>query len=257
MKASDATFKVWGNSVPLLRFLLDRSDVPILPSDLVLSDDAWDGYNSERKELMAYLKDHTILNVISLSGDHHAHFAGLVYDDFDSDQPTAVMADFVTAGISSGSQWSAVARAISGAFDPSLSAIVDEVKRLVLYDATPLGGDDPAVVNLNTLIRFGSKAANVAASTNDLDQIAAARNPNINPHLRFVNSNAYGYGLAHVTADAINTSLVTIKRSFEDLGDQSPDILGQASFKVARVDAFADLSLDEPDLTGRKPFPLQ
>lgn len=256
MQGSDATFKVWGNSVPLLRFVLDRSDVPIIPKDLLLSDDAWDGYNTERKELMKFLKDNKITNVVSLSGDHHAHFAGLVNDDYDASSQSAVLADFTVAGISSNSQWSAVASVLQSAFDPSLASLVEPVKQLIVYDATQHGGTDKAVVNLNTLILYGSKAANVAAATNDLDMIKDARNANVNPHLRYVDCHAFGYGLAHVTADGMDTQLVTIERSFTDLGTKSPELRRVAKFQLARVDQLSDLALTEPDFQGKKPFPL-
>jgi alkaline phosphatase D len=258
MSASPATFKVWANSVPLLRFLIDHSDVPplLVPNDLVLSDDAWDGYNHERKELMAHLQDNGIANVVSLSGDHHAFFAGLIYDDYDADKPAPVMFDLVTAGISSNSQWSSVAAVLKGGSLGALAALAEPVTRLITYDATQLGGTAKAVVNLNTLIRYGSKAANVAASTNNLDMIAAARNPAVNTHLRFVDSHAFGYGLAHVTAEALNAQLVSIERSFTDLGTDSPELRCTASFSVPRVDKLADLSVNEPEITGQKPFPL-
>jgi alkaline phosphatase D len=258
MEGSQATFKVWGSSVPVLRFVLDASDVDLVPNDLLLSDDAWDGYNTERKELMAFLKAKKIKNVVSLSGDHHAHYAGLVYDDYDakSDAQTAVMADFAAAGISSNSQWSAVASVLKSAFDPSLAAVVAPVQKLITYDATEIGGSEKAVVNLNTLIRFGSKAANVAAATNDLEKIKAARNADVNPHLRYVDSHANGYGLAHVTAEKVSVQLVTIERSYTDLGSESPKLRRSASFELARVDDFADLKLPEPEIQGKKPFPL-
>ncbi|HET8937801.1 MAG TPA: alkaline phosphatase D family protein [Polyangiales bacterium] len=258
MKTSNATFKVWGSSVPVLRFVLDRTDVPLIPSDLLLSDDAWDGYNTERRELMRFLKDLDIRNVVSLSGDHHAHFAGLVMDDFDAklaDQKP-VMADFAVAGISSNSQWSAVAAVLKSAFDPALAPIVAPVQKLITYDATELGGTDKAVVNLNTLIRFGSKAANVAAATNDIAKIADARDKNINAHLRYVDTHANGYGLVHVTADKFNVQLVTIERSYKDLEKKSPDLRRAASFVLPRVDKLADLELEEPQIEGKKPFPL-
>jgi alkaline phosphatase D len=256
MQKSEATFKVWGNSVPLLRFVLDGSDVPIIQKDLLLSDDSWDGYNSERKELMKFLKDNDIRNVISLSGDHHAHFAGLVHDDHDAAMQTPVMVDFAVAGISSNSQWSAVASVLQSAFDPSLASLVEPVKQLIVYDATKHGGSDKAVVNLNTLILYGSKAANVAAATNDLAQIEAARNANVNSHLRYSDCHAFGYGLVHVHADAVDTQLITIERSFKDLEEKSPELRRLAKFKLARVETFADLALPEPDIEGKKPFPL-
>jgi alkaline phosphatase D len=256
MRASQATFKIWGNTVPLLRFLLDRSDVSLLPNDLLLSDDGWDGYDTERKELMRFLEDNAITNVVSLSGDHHAHFAGVVYTDYEAETKTPVMVDIVTAGIASNSQFLEVATALQGAFSPALAPVIEPVKQLIYYDSIPLGGTDKTVVNLNTLIRYGSHAANVAAATNDIAQIEAARKPEVNAHLRYADTRAVGYGLAHVTADGMTATLVTIERSFEDLGMNSPEIHGQATFKVPKVDATSKAELSEPELTGKKPFPL-
>jgi alkaline phosphatase D len=260
IQASDATFKVWGSSVPVLRFLLDTTQVKnLLPNNLLLADDAWDGYNYERRELMKFLKDNEIANVVSLSGDHHAHFAGLVMDDYDApaDDQTPVIADFAVAGISSNSEWSAVAAVIQGAVEPALAVLIEPVVKLITYDATELGGKDKAVVNLNTLLRYGSKAANVAATTNDLEQTEEARNADINPHLRYVDTHSHGYGLVHVTADNFNVQLVTISRSYEDLGTKSPDLRRVATFEVPRVEKVADLTLSEPDIEGTKPFPLR
>lgn len=258
MEASEATFKVWGSSVPVLRFVLDSSDVAIISNDLLLSDDGWDGYNHERKELMAFLKDKGIRNVVSLSGDHHAHYAGLVFDDYDAkaaDQ-MPVIADFAVAGISSNSQWSLVAAVLEGAFDPALAPLVKPVKDLISYDATALGGSEKAVVNLNTLIRYGSKSANVAAMTHDIAMVEQARKPEVNPHLRYADSHAHGYGLVHVAADKIRVQLVTIERSYTDLGTESPKLRRSASFELAHVDDLADLELAEPEFEGQKPFPL-
>lgn len=257
MEHSDATWKLWGNPVPLLRILLDASEVELIPADLLLSPDAWDGYNTERKELMAFLKDNEITNVISLSGDHHAHYAGLVHDDYDAATPSPVMIDLVAAGISSTSQFAEIAGAFDSSIPEGLEELAEGVRQVIVYDSTELGGTDKAVVNMNTLIRYGSAAANVAATTNDLDQVEAARNFDINPHLRFADAGANGYGVAHVAADALRVRLVTVERSETDLEKSSPGIRGEAAFTIPHVATLAELTLAEPELSGEKPFPLR
>ena len=256
MASSSTTWRVWGNPVPLLRIQLDGSQVDLIGNQLLLSPDAWDGYNTERKELMSFLKQRNIRNVVSLSGDHHAFYAGLIYDDFDAEQKTAVMADFVTAGVSSSSQWSEVAGALDSSVPDALKEAAKNVRKVIVYDATKFGGDK-AVVNLNTLIRYGSPAANVAADTNDLAMIEAARDATVNPHLRYADTRATGYSLAHATAERLALKFVTIERSFVDLGTESPGIAGTATFTLPRVESFDDLALAEPELQGKKPFPLR
>jgi alkaline phosphatase D len=256
MAASSATFKVWGNSLPLLRVVLDATEVDLFSGDLVLSADAWDGYPSERRELMTFLRDEGIRNVISLSGDFHAHFAGLVHDDHDAAGSTPVMIDFVTAGISSQSQWASIAGAVETAVAPALAALVAPVLRLIVYDATAFGGGK-AVVNFNTLIRYGSGAGNVAAATHDLAMIEAARNPDVNAHLRYVDTAASGYGVARIDGESARIELVTIERPVHDRGEAGAELLGTAAFVVTRVDEGGEVVLDEPELSGVKPFPLE
>jgi alkaline phosphatase D len=67
----------------------------------LLDADQWDGYNAERKTLMSFLQTNGVQNVVALTGDIHAFFAGTVMADFDAATPQPVMVDLVTAGISS------------------------------------------------------------------------------------------------------------------------------------------------------------
>ncbi|OHX13590.1 metallophosphatase [Chromobacterium sphagni] len=90
-----------------LKAALDANLPPtMLLNKYILNADQWDGYNAERKALMAFLKNNNIGNVVGITGDIHAFFAGQVYDDFDLASPTPVMVDLVTAGISSNSLFS-------------------------------------------------------------------------------------------------------------------------------------------------------
>ena len=257
MAASSTTWRIWGNPVPLLRIQLDGSDVTLIKDQLLLSPDAWDGYNTERKELMRFLRERNIRNVVSLSGDHHAHFAGVVYDDYDAPDKKPVTVDIVAAGISSASQFQEVAGAFDMGIPEELKAVAEMVRRVIVYDSTPFGGTQKAVANLNTLIRYGSRAANTAADTHDLEKIEAARDPAVNPQLRYADSQATGFGLARVNAEQIDLTLVTVVRSYVDIEKQSPGIRRQASFTVKHVDSLDDVALPEPKIDGEKPFPLR
>lgn len=87
--------------------LLDAQLPPsLLLNEYLLNADQWDGYNAERKHLMAYVRDTGIRNLVALTGDIHAFFAGPVMDDYDAASPKPVMVDLVTAGISSNSFFS-------------------------------------------------------------------------------------------------------------------------------------------------------
>ncbi|MCP4447775.1 MAG: hypothetical protein GY811_20920 [Myxococcales bacterium] len=245
MQNSDATWKIWCNEMPLMRFGVKVGPASILLFDRVAFCDAWDDKPTERAELMTFLKDQSIDNVVVLTGDIHAHFAGTLMDDYDAETQTPVATEFITAGISSNSLFSFFERAVRGQ-PPGL-------RDLVTFDATEFGGERIVENNLNVMLRYGTGAAQVGAETGDPAQILAAADPNANAHLKFADCNAQGYGLMTITPAGVEATLVTINRPIVDLGDAGQGIAGTASFTVDAGDA---ASLSEPAFTGTKPFPL-
>lgn len=105
MKASGASWKVWGNEVTLNRMWIDLRATAPAPynNQYVVNADAWDGYPSHRAELMTYLKTNAIKNVVAITGDLHAFQCGTIRDNPDPAVGTPVAVDFVAAGISSDS----------------------------------------------------------------------------------------------------------------------------------------------------------
>ncbi|MPQ57209.1 alkaline phosphatase [Duganella sp. FT27W] len=118
----------------------------------LLNCDQWDGYNGERKALMAHLKSNNIGNVVALTGDIHAFFAGTVNDDFDAaGGGTPVMVDLVSAGISSDSFFSYLRDAASA---------LGDIGTLVSYPlAIPVPGVGTVSLNFNLLDYTMGKAA--------------------------------------------------------------------------------------------------
>lgn len=110
MAKATAVWKVWGNEVTLNRMWLDLRNAAPAPFNqlYVVNADVWDGYPSHKKDLMSFLKTGGIQNVVAITGDLHAFQAGVVRDDVDSASAQPVLADFVSAGISSGSFYSYV-----------------------------------------------------------------------------------------------------------------------------------------------------
>jgi alkaline phosphatase D len=248
LRLSDATFKIWGSSVPVMRMLLNASAAG-LGTDLVASADAWDGYPTERNEILSYLLTSDIRNVVAISGDIHSHFAGLLMDNYDVASPRPVMPEFTVGGISSNTLFSFFERP-TRAFEGS------SVRSLITYDARPLGGSERFVRNFNTSLLWGGPAAIEAARTNNPADALAARDPNINPHLRYVDTDARGYGLMSVTAAGVTATLVTVPAPTQDRGEEGAPERGRATFTVAPTPQGGQVSLDPPTLTGTRPFPL-
>ncbi|HEY0847579.1 MAG TPA: alkaline phosphatase D family protein [Noviherbaspirillum sp.] len=120
---SDATWKIWGNEVTLNRMWLDmRTMAPPPYNNLyIVNADAWDGYPAHRAELLGYLKNQNITNVVAITGDLHAFQCGVVRDNPNPATGTPVAVDFVAAGISSSSFYSYVK---AGAGSTPLAALV-------------------------------------------------------------------------------------------------------------------------------------
>ncbi len=77
LKSSDATWKVIVNEVPIQQLL-------------ALPYDRWEGYAAERREVLEYIRDNNIKNVVFLTTDFHANILGPVgISDFDGAPPVA------------------------------------------------------------------------------------------------------------------------------------------------------------------------
>jgi alkaline phosphatase D len=244
MKGSDATWKLWGNEVTLMRVKIQQ---PAGSSDRILSGDAWDGYPTERTELMTYLRDEQIKNVVVLSGDIHASFAGTIMDDFDADPATqvSVACELVAAGISSNSLFSF----FEAATRPPVPA---DLRGIIAVDATAAGGAK-FTENFNLLLRHGITAAGTFAAVKDVPTALAAADPTVNPHLNYADTNAQGYGYVKVTAGGVDATIVTINRPVTTPGNAGPGIMRTASFTIPKDDPAA---MSAPAFTGTKPFPL-
>jgi alkaline phosphatase D len=244
MQASTATWKIWGNNVPFMRMFVRGADVG-LGFDRVLDGDAWDGYPTERKELMEFLAANTIKNVVLLTGDVHAHFAGVLVDDPDLPPAnrTPVANELIAAGIASNSLFSFYESASRG--------LTPALRGLVTVDATAAGGAK-FTENLNLLILHGTVSAAVFAQSLSLPAALGQSVPQ-NPHIRYVDTNAQGYGYAKVTGTQIEASLVTINRPISLPSPGLPGVLRKATVTIPK---------DDPDgmtaatVTGTKPFPL-
>ena len=245
MKGSDATWKLWGNEVMLARVALQQIP-PTQPFDRVLTGDAWDGYPTERAELLSYLRDEKILNVVSLAGDIHATFASVLVDNFDATSPASpqpVACELTAAGISSNSLFSF--------FEGASRGLPAGLRGLLLVDASAAGGA-AFTENFNLWLRHGTNAAGTFYATKNLAMALEAADVSVNPYLRYVDTNSQGYGYAKVTAAQIEASLVVIDRPIKPTPAGGPGIKRTANVVVPK-DNPAGMTVT---VTGQKPFPL-
>lgn len=250
MKGSNATWKLWGNEVTLMRLKIQQLGATDV-SDRVVAGDSWDGYPTERTELMSYLRDQSIKNVVALTGDIHAAFAGTIADDFDAANPTTVAVELVAPGITSNSLYSFFESATRAA-DPAL-------RGLIAVDASAVGGarftENLNLLLLDGVVSAGTFAGAIAQGAPPAYALAAAQaaaDPTTNPHLKYVDSNAQGYGYAKITGAQIAATLVTIHRPVGAAGG-APGVKRAASFVIPKDNP---AGISGPIVTGDKPFPL-
>ncbi len=249
LRRSGARWKLWANSVPLQRLAVNLSALdPRLP-DAILSGDTWDGYRSERNELMGFVLDNGIAGLVSLCGDVHAHFAGTVMDDYDAPSPRPAIAELVCAGVSSISQFAAAER-LSRRENPG--ALETSVASLIAYPDPLQPGR--VVNNLNNTLLNGVAAGLAAATTHSPDAIAAARDPAHNAHLRYADTEAQGFARVHVSALAITAELLTLESIAVDV--DAPGLKRAAAFELPYRGPGEGVVIDGPQLSGTPPFPL-
>ncbi len=223
LTASDARWKAICNDVPLLRFGFDMSFREHGNLDDLWWTDSWDGYPVERRELMSFVRDNSLSNVVSLTGDRHAHFAGLVYDDFDGDAPTPAVPEFAGTAISAGPRLKNQV-AFSGG-DP-------EVDRLIVFDGRDVGIEGAVLPALNAWLLFGHEAAATLSATGDTDAARGAANPAVNPHLSYADTDALGYTVVRFTTERAEAEFVTIEQPDRDYGDAGPPVRRRVRFSV-------------------------
>jgi alkaline phosphatase D len=124
----------------------------------LLNCDQWDGFNAERRDLMKFVKDNGIRNLVAVTGDIHAFFAGEIRDDFDAPNGgTPVAVDLVTAGVSSDSFFSYLASAVVG--------LSQQLATLVYQDLSiPVPGLGSLTVRFNLLDYTMGKPAPASAA---------------------------------------------------------------------------------------------
>ena len=154
LKASTATWKVWGNELMLSRLWVDlRASAPAPYNALYVVDaDAWDGFPGHKAELLNYLKEQGVTNVVALTGDLHSFQCGAVRDVPDPAFGVPVLVDFVGAGISSASFYSYIK---AGSVGTPLAALV----------TTPAGFDAALRANNPDFAYLDNDAQGYASAT--------------------------------------------------------------------------------------------
>lgn len=240
---STAKWKVIGNPCPMMQYGFDTSFLDNGSLDGVLWSDAWDGYPIERREILNYIAENKISNVVSLSGDRHAHFAGLVTDK--EVKPSGSIPEFAGTAVSARSR-------LAAQYD--FSKKNEKLKPLVGFDGKQHGYNQALMPALNAWLLFGAEAARTASDTGNPKEAVSKSNPAVNPHMAYADNDAYGYYLARFNPDDMNVQFVTIPEPIQNYEEQGNIVLRRVNFQVKSWNNDEEPTVTETGIEGKLPF---
>lgn len=205
LKGASATWKIWACSNGSLDM---RADPQNLPADLQAGWPAGGGFGnfgggdfstclSERAEIYDFVRDNGIANFALVSGDRHSFWAGLAAPALPPAKFAPVGLAFITGSIS------APGMVDSLAYNLPKDA---QTRGLFLADR---GGEKPEPV-VNLLLRHGVKSALEYSAGGGLAGALKLSNPDLAPHLSFVDMGGHGYALVTASSDAFDVEFVCI-----------------------------------------------
>jgi alkaline phosphatase D len=210
LRAAPTPWKLWGNSVAMLDW---RTDFQNLPNGVgpqwptagyaLFGDDDWSGYRHERAEVFAFLERNAITGVATLCGDRHSFLAGVLSPTLPPRDFHPVAAEFVTGSISA-----------PGLFEAMEFGLPRNHPLRPVYVHQPTDGSS-AQPAINLSMMHGVRSSLELQRTGDLGRALAASNPEVAPHLSFVDVGGHGYAVVRVAPEDLTVEFVCIPRPVE------------------------------------------
>ena len=208
LRRSTATWKIWGNSLGALD---KRADPQNLPQGLTKEpwpagayafvgapdfSTAW----AERAELYEVVRDAKVTGFAIVSGDRHSFWAGYAAADLPPGKYEPVGLSFVGGSLTS-----------PGTMEALEHGLPKDAPLRALFLADRRDGAKPAWT-YNMLLRHGVRACLEYARSFDLERARALSNPELAPHLEFVDLGGHGYAKVRLSAEELRTEFVCIPR---------------------------------------------
>lgn len=205
LTASAATWKIWGVTNGPMDM---RTDAQNLPAGFIKQP--WMGKDfgsfgnadfsqayAERAEIYDMVRDRKVSGFVTVSGDRHSFWAGYAAPRLPPAKFDPVGLSFITGSVSA----------------PGLGEACEFFKPstvLPLYVRKPAGGEPEHTINMT--IKRGVRAALEYAASGDIAKARALTNPDVSPHVSFVDMAGHGYSVVTASASAIETEFVCVPR---------------------------------------------
>jgi alkaline phosphatase D len=209
LRASRATWKIWGNTTGTLDM---RADPQNLPADVTprWPGGGYAGFGGgdhgsayvERTEIYEFVARHKITGFATVAGDRHSFWAGLAAADLPPLTFKPVGVAFITGSISA----PGIVESLEHKFPKQ-----HPLRPLFLADRD--GGKQEAAINL--LLHHGVRTCFEYARGGDIAKAKALSNAQLAPHLQFVDMGGHGYSVVRASADHFDVEFVCIPRPIE------------------------------------------
>jgi len=208
LRTSTASWKIWANSQGTLD---SRADPQNLPAGL--TKEPWPadgGYASlgqadyglafaERAEIYHLVRDAKVTGFAIVSGDRHSFWAGYAASDLPPGKFEPVGLSFVGASLIS-----------PGPMEGLELTLPKNLPLRPLFLADKATG--PLDWTHNMLLRHGVRSCLEYAKSVDLERARSLSNPDVAPHLTFLDLGGHGYAKVQLSADEMRTEFVCIPR---------------------------------------------
>ena len=207
LRNAKATWKVWGNSLGTLETRVDPQNLPPGIGNWkgkgygLMTVYDWGSVFHERAEIYDAVRDAGMTGLVIVAGDRHSFWAGYAAKGLPPNAP------FEPVGVSFvGGSMSSVGSAEANEYTQKK----ENNPTRALYIAEDKDGRPQATQNLT--LRHGVRSAFAYAESKDVQKALAVRNPELAPHLTFVDNGGHGYATVRCDAEKMVTEFVCIPR---------------------------------------------
>ena len=216
LKSSTAVWKIWANSLGTLDW---RADPQNLPAGLTKESWPPNSYAAlgggdygtaytERAEIYHLVRDARITGFAIVSGDRHSFWAGYATAELPPGKFEPVGLSFVGGSLVS-----------PGVMESYEHRLPKDASLRTLFLADRPGAKPDWTFNM--LLKHGVRACLEYAKSFDLERAHSLSNPDVAPHLEFVDLGGHGYAKVQLTGDEMRTEFVCIPRPITR--SESPD----------------------------------
>jgi alkaline phosphatase D len=207
LRSSRATWKIWGNTTATLEMRADPQNLPARVSKtwpwaayagVAIQD--WSTAYVERGEIYDFVREHGITGFATVAGDRHSFWAGLAAKSLPPRAFSPVGIAFVTGSISA---------------PGVIEALEHGLPRNHPLRPIYLGNAQAPEPLFNMLLRHGVKSCLEYLATKDVEKARRQSNPDLSPHISFVDMGGHGYSVVRATGQELGTVFVCIPRPLE------------------------------------------